>query len=163
MDNQIKRTTLMVRDAERSAQWYQTVFGMTRWFDKPFVLSGVGLAAGKAGDETRLVILKCEDPVIGMLGLLEWVNPKMDAPAEIPTEVKFGMPIFVVTSDDALGVFERAKDQGTHIHAEPHDWEVIGASNETKSMRSVSIFDPDGYFYEVNQTLSVTPASDAAS
>ena len=160
MDNQIKRTTLMVRDAERSAQWYQTVFGMTRWFDKPFTLSGVGLAAGQAGDETRLVILKCSDPVIGMLGLLEWVNPKMEAPKEIPTRVTFGMPIFVVTSDDAHGVYERAKAEGTHIHAEPHDWEVVGANDEIKTMRSVSVFDPDGYFYEVNETLSVKPAGD---
>lgn len=157
MSNEIKRTTLIVRDAERSAAWYETVFGMTRWFDKPFTLSGVGLAAGKAGDETRLVILKCKDPVIGMLGLLEWINPKMDAPG-VPTEVRFGMPIFVVTSEDALAVYEKAKAEGTRIHAEPHDWEVVGARNETKKMRSVSIFDPDGYFYEVNETLSVTEA-----
>lgn len=158
MANEIKRTTLIVRDAERSAAWYENVLGMTRWFDKPFTLSGVGLAAGKAGDETRLVILKCKDPVIGMIGLLEWVNPKMDAP-EVPTEVQFGMPIFVVTADDALDVYEKAKAAGTRIHAEPHDWEVVGANNETKQMRSVSVFDPDGYFFEVNQTLSVTEAA----
>ena len=36
----IKRTTLMVRDANAAAQWYATVFGMRRWMDVPFTLSG---------------------------------------------------------------------------------------------------------------------------
>ena len=58
MADVIKRTTYMVRDAERAAQWYEKVFGMTRWMDTPFTLSGTQLAAGNQGDRTRLVILK---------------------------------------------------------------------------------------------------------
>ncbi|MCG8443573.1 MAG: VOC family protein [Caulobacterales bacterium] len=159
MTETIKRTTLIVRDAEAGARWYEHVFGMTRWFDKPFTLSGVGLAAGEAGDETRLVILKANHPEIGMIGLLEWVNPRMDAPAEIPTRVGFGAPIFVVASDDAHGVHARAVEMGTRIHSAPHEWTVVGAKNETKHMVGVSLFDRDGYFYEVNQTLRVEPAA----
>ncbi len=158
MTETIKRTTLIVRDAEKAARWYEEVFGMTRWFDKPFTLSGVGLAAGKAGDETRLVILKANHPEIGMIGLLEWVNPRMDAPP-VPTEVTFGSPIFVVSSEDARGVHDRAVKLGSHIHSEPRDWTVVGAAGETKHMIGISLFDPDGYFYEVNQTVSVEPAA----
>ncbi|MEL7028347.1 MAG: VOC family protein [Pseudomonadota bacterium] len=158
MADTIKRTTLIVRDAEAAANWYADVFGMTRWFDKPFTLSGVGLAAGKAGDETRLIIMQANDPKIGMIGLLEWINPRMEAPP-IPTEVGFGMPIFVVESGDARGVGERARKLGSRIHAEPHEWTVVGAQNETKHMVSVSVFDLDGYFYEVNQVLKVEPAA----
>lgn len=43
----VKRTTLMVRDADAAARWYETVFGMTRWMYVPFTLSGTQLAAGK--------------------------------------------------------------------------------------------------------------------
>ena len=149
----LKRTTLIVRDAEASARWYERVLGLSRWFDRPFTLSGVGLAAGKAGDVTRLVILRGEDPVLGMIGLLQWVDPPLDAPAEVPTEVRFGMPIFVASTADAQGVYARALAAGTRVHAAPHEWSTPGADGVEKRFLGVSVFDPDGYFFEVNELL----------
>lgn len=157
MADTIKRTTLISRDADAAAKWYEEVFGMTRWFDKPFTLSGQGLAVGQKGDETRLIILKANDPVIGMIGLLEWLDPKMDAPP-VPTTVQFGAPIFVVASEDCQGAHDRAAALGSTIHSAPHEWTVVGAQDETKHMIGCSFFDLDGYFYEVNQTLRVEPA-----
>ena len=159
MTDDIKRTTLMVRDAERAARWYEQVFGMTRWMDTPFTLSGTQLAAGSKGDQTRLIIMKCNHDVLGMLGLLQWVDPPMPAPAELPTRVQFGVPIFVVASQDARGATDLARALGSHIHCEARDWVVTGASGETKQMIGCSFFDLDGYFFEVNQTVSVTPAA----
>ena len=98
MSNIIKRTTLMVRDMDKSLAWYQNVMAMDVYYDKPFTLSGEGLAAGKAGDLIRLVILKCEHPEIGMIGLMQWVDPVMPAP-EVPAELGFGMPTFVVGTE----------------------------------------------------------------
>ncbi len=159
MENILKRATLIVRDANTSANWYESVFGMTRWFDQPFTLSGQFLAAGEKGDETRLIIMQCEDPVIGMIGLLSWDNPPRFKDEPIPTEVKPGVPIFVIVSDDARGVYQRAKEKGTQIFSEPKERQVTGAKGETKTMVSISLFDPDGYFYEVNQTTVIEPAS----
>ena len=88
MTNIIKRTTLLVRDAEAAANWYSEVFGMKRWLDTPFILSGIGLAIGDAGDKTRLVIMQCEDPLIGMIGLLQWVDPEMQAPPVVREEAR---------------------------------------------------------------------------
>lgn len=150
----IKRTTLMVRDAERAALWYEHVFGMTRWMDTPFTLSGTQLAAGEKGDNTRLVILKCEDDLIGMIGLLEWLNPKQTVPSALPTQIAFGAPIFVVASKDAKGATERARELGSRIHCEPLPWEVTGADDKIKQMLGCSFFDLDGYFYEVNQQIA---------
>ncbi|WOE75396.1 VOC family protein [Alterisphingorhabdus coralli] len=151
----LKRTTLMVRDAEKAAQWYSHVFGMTRWMDTPFTLSGTQLAAGKKGDKTRLIILKCEDDLIGMIGLLEWLDPKQDAPEELPRQIAFGAPIFVIASDDAAAAVERARALGSHIHCEPHEWEVTGADGKKKNMIGCSFWDLDGYFFEVNQLVKV--------
>jgi len=148
MADQIKRTTLMVRDGDRAAEWYETVFGMTRWMDTPFTLSGNQLAAGKKGDKTRLLILKCEHDMIGMIGLLEWLDPKQDAPEELPVEIQFGAPVFVVTSEDAHGTFERARTLGSRIHCEPHEWSVAGADGKQKNMIGCSFWDLDGYFFE---------------
>ena len=33
MTDTVKRTTLLVRDAEKAAQWYEEVLGMRRWMD----------------------------------------------------------------------------------------------------------------------------------
>ena len=151
----LKRTTFMVRDGERAAQWYEQVFGMKRWMDTPFTLGGAQLAAGNKGDRTRLIILKCEDAVIGMIGLLEWQEPKMEAPAELPTRIQFGSPIFVMASNDARGAAERARALGSRVHCEPHEWEVTGADGKRKDMIGCSFFDLDGYFFEVNQIVKV--------
>ena len=151
----VKRTTLIVRDIERSAVWYQEVLEMTPYYDDEIVLSGVGLAAGKRGDKTHLMILKCQDPTIGMIGLLQWVDPEaLPAPAEIPTAVTYGSPIFVVESDDLRGLYERARALDTAIHSEPHEWSVRGPSGEMIDFLGMSMFDPDGHFFEVNQRLN---------
>ncbi|PHR20554.1 MAG: hypothetical protein COA41_05175 [Sphingopyxis sp.] len=145
----------MVRDGDRAVHWYQTVFGMTKWMDTPFTLSGTQLAAGKKGDETRLIILKCEDDLIGMIGLLEWLDPKQDAPAELPTEIAFGAPIFVVAAEDAEATLERARALGSRIHCEPREWQVTGADGKQRDMIGCSFWDLDGYFYELNQIVTV--------
>jgi catechol 2,3-dioxygenase-like lactoylglutathione lyase family enzyme len=149
----IKRTTLMVRDAEAAARWYDHVFGMVRWMDVPFTLSGTQLAAGKKGDKTRLIIMKAADDQIGMIGLLEWIDPKQHAPAEIPKRIAFGAPIFVVAAQDCRATTDRARTAGSHIYCEPHDWTVTGADGQPKAMIGASFFDLDGYFFEVNQAL----------
>jgi len=102
--NIIKRTTLIVREMSVSRRWYEYVLGMKTWLDTEFVLSGKGLAAGKAGDRTHLVILQAEDPKIGMIGLLQWLEPAAMPAPPVPTTVGFGSPIFVVEAEDARAV-----------------------------------------------------------
>lgn len=156
MANTIKRTTLIVRDIEKSVTWYQQVMGMSVWMDTDFTLSAEGLAAGKAGDVTHLTIMQANDPVIGMIGLLQWVDPPMPAPDEIPKTVTYGNPTFVVEAEDARASYEAARHLGTHIHSAPHEWSTRGHDGRMKHFLSVSLFDPDGYFYECNQVLRIT-------
>lgn len=150
----LKRTTLIVRDAEAAARWYEGVFGMARVMDTPFTLSGTQLAAGAKGDRTRLIILKCADDVIGMIGLLEWIDPPITVPAELPTRIAFGAPIFVVAARDCRATTERARAAGSRIHCDPHDWRVRGFDGAEQAMIGASFFDLDGYFFEVNQRVS---------
>ena len=151
--NIVKRTTLFVRDMDASKRWYEYVLGMSIFYDREFTLSGVGLAAGNAGDITRLVILKCDDPAIGMIGLLQWLDPVMPAP-EIEYKVGFGNPTFVVASDDAALTHSRAVAMGTRVHSKPHEWSTLGANDKIKNFIGLSLFDPDGYFFECNQLVS---------
>ncbi len=150
--NIVKRTTLMVRDMTRAQHWYEYVLGMSVYYDNEFVLSGQGLAAGKAGDKTHLVMLKCEHPEIGMIGLLQWVDPPLPAPP-LPTQITYGNPTFLVASQHVHQVFERAQELGTRVHSAPHAWSTRGANGKMKHFLGLSVFDPDGYFYECNQLV----------
>lgn len=161
MASLVKRTTLIVRNIETSRRWYECVLGMRVWMDTDFELSGTGLACGKAGDKTHLTIMQSEDPKLGMIGLLQWLDPPLPAPDEVPTTVGFGNPIFVVEAEDAVQSCEAARSLGTHIHAEPHEWSVTGHDGRIKHFISVSLFDPDGYFFECNQVVRITDARDA--
>lgn len=157
MTNIIKRTTLIVRDMQASVQWYKDVLGLSIYMDSEVVLSGEGFAAGKANDLTHLVILQAEDPVIGMIGLLQWLDPPLPAPDDIPRTVTYGNPTFVVSSDNVHAAWEQALLLGTHVQAPPHDWSIKGANGMIKHFIGVSLFDPDGYFYELNELVRETP------
>ena len=153
IDALIKRTTLIIRDMNASSQWYEEVLGMTLYYDDEITLSGNGMAAGKKGDITHLKIYKCEDPVIGMIGLLQWIDPIMPAP-EIPKSVGYGNPTFVVDTKDVQSLYARALKLNSNIHSHPHEWSVRGATGSMINFLGMSLFDPDGYFYEVNQRIN---------
>ena len=150
----VKRTTLIVRNIEASSKWYEEILDMSLYYDDTITLSGQGLAAGKKGDVTHLKIYKCSDPVIGMIGLLQWLDPELPAPEKIPTKVDYGNPTFVVDTDNVDEVYKKALALGTHIHSEPHEWSVRGADGNIINFITLSVFDPDGYFYEINQRLT---------
>ena len=153
MKNIIKRTTLFVRDMETSKSWYKDVLGLKVWMDDIVTLSGTGMPAGGVGDKVRLIIMKAEDPTIGMIGLLQWVDPELPAPEEIPKTVTYGNPTFVLSSDDVEEIAKKASECGTHIHAGPTEWSIRGQNGKMKYFLGLFLFDPDGYFYEINQLV----------
>ena len=152
--NIIKRTTLIVRDMAASKRWYEYVLGMRVWMDTEFVLSGDGLAAGAAGDRTHLVIMRAADDKIGMIGLLQWLDPVWPAPTA-STAVGYGMPVFVVESADVALVARRAEELGTRVHSPPRAWSTRGARGELRHLIGTSVFDPDGHFFECNQVTAI--------
>jgi catechol 2,3-dioxygenase-like lactoylglutathione lyase family enzyme len=149
--NILKRTTLIVADAERSLAFYRDLLGFGLWYDGEIVLSGRGLAAGAAGDRTRLVIVKAADPVIGMIGLLQWVEPALPVPVEPRSRLGVGDVVFVMQGEDVAATHRRLVAAGARIFAEPHPFEVRGADGSLLRMTSMSFWDPDGYFIELNQ------------
>ncbi len=153
MNTIVKRTTLIVRDMEKSIAFYEGVLGMTKYYDNQVTLGGDLLPAGNKGDVTHLTMWKCEDPVIGMIGLLQWVDPVWEAP-EISYEVGYGNPVFVAAVDDAEEAYEKAKAAGCEIRGALSEATYPAAKGGTVTVRSVGVFDPDGHFFELNQTLT---------
>ncbi len=157
----IKRTTLIVRDIKKSRHWYEHVLGMTTWLDTEITLTGEGLCAGAPGDRTHLVIMRAEDEKIGMIGLLQWLDPPLPAP-EIPTSVSYGLPVFVVETDDAPELARRAQALGTRIYNPGREFTMPGADGGTRHLIGVSLFDPDGHFLECNQVLATNYSEESA-
>ena len=87
-----------------------------------------------------------------MIGLLQWIDPVWEAP-EITYKVGYGNPVFVAAIDDAEAVYEKAKAFGCKIRAPLSETEYPAAKGGIVRVRSVGVFDPDGHFFELNQTL----------
>ncbi len=157
----IKRTTLTVRDVAVSVRWYEYVLGMTVWLDTEYVLSGEGIAAGSPGDRTHLVIMRAEHDKIGMIGLLQWIDPPRPAP-EIDYAVGWGAPVFVIETDDAVELARRAEALGTRVKTRERRFTVTGAGGQIRHLKGSALFDPDGHFFECNQVLRIEQPSGAA-
>ena len=151
MTNVLKRTTLIVRDVARSMAFYRDVLGLTVWYDDEIVLGGITLAAGQRGDRTRLVIMKSEDPFIGMIGLLQFTEPPLPAPDAERTRLGIGDVVFVMQTDDVDEVHGRLLTAGARVHAAPHEFRVRDAGGAEVAMTTLSFWDPDGYFFEINE------------
>lgn len=156
MANLLRRTTFIVADAQRAASFYETVFGWTRFYDHSLIAKAGFPPVGPRDEPVKLVLLKAEDPLVGMLGFLQYVDAPFDtAVLTCRTKVRMGEPILVIQTDDVLGIHARAAAAGATISTPPKDWEV--PSHDGKSvirLRSMSMFDPDGIYSEINQHLS---------
>lgn len=154
MGNEIKRTTMMVRDMERALEFYRDVLGAKVWFDRPFTLDGGGLPIGKKGDKLRLCIIQFKHDTLGMIGLMEFLEPVMPAP-EIDYTLGYGKPVFVVVAEDAQVIYDRAEASGFKTRGAPKTWSTTGAKGETKHFLSTYLWDGDGHFFECNQVTHI--------
>ncbi len=148
-----RRVTMMARRMEPALQIYRDILGMEVYYDQEIDVTGTGVPTGVSGARARLVILKCNDPYIGMLGLLQYVDPPLPPPLPRPepNRVRAGEIVFVMHHEDVDGVYEQLKDiEGVQIVSEPIISEYPKGDGVIR-VKGMSFFDPNGYFLEVNQ------------
>ncbi len=134
----LKRTTLIVGDIAASLAFYRDALGMTVVSDITVPFGSEILPANVPGAKARVAVLKGADPAVGMLGLLCFLDPPLDAPEEIRHHIGIGDALFMAEVDDASAIHARLKESAGRIHA--------GSA--------ASFFDPDGYFFELAPTSS---------
>lgn len=156
MQGILRRTTFVVPDAARAAQFYETVFGWTRFYDHRVAVHEGFPPAGPHNTPCHLVILKADDPRIGMLGLMQYLDPPFDT--AVPTarsKVRMGEAILVIQTPDVDAVHQRARAAGANVVMPPTSWEVPSHDGSTViRLRTMSMFDPNGVYSEINQHLS---------
>ena len=149
-----RRVTMLVNEIETPLRIYRDILGLSVYYDDEVTISGIGLPAGEPGAKARLVILQGNDPYIGMLGLLQYLQPPLPPPTPRANTLGVGDTVFVMNSDDVKAVHEKlAAVEGVHIHSEPHVSEYPKPDGGVFRLLGMSFFDPNGYFVEVNQWL----------
>ncbi len=149
-----RRVTMLVGAMDAPLTIYRDILGMRTYYDDTMTISGIGLPAGEPDAEARLVILKANDPYIGMLGLLQYLAPPLPAPPPYARRLGVGDTVFVLNADDVKGVHERLEGMdGVYIQSAPHVSEYPKPDGGVFRLLGMSFFDPNGYFVEVNQWL----------
>ena len=108
------------------------------------------LPGTKAGDKIHLIILKAQDPVIGMIGLLKPIDPQEEFPP-LEFDFKYGSSVFVVGVDDVEELYQKALKFGAKMRAPLRETIYPGADGNDVHDKSLGLYDPDGHFMECNQ------------
>ena len=149
-----RRITLLVNDIEKPLKIYRDILGMEIYYDDEMTLTGVTIPAGEPNTKARLVILKCNDPYIGMLGILQYLDPPLPEQGEYRKRLGIGDIVFVMNHDDVQSVYAQLKElEGVHLQSEPSVSEYPKPDGGVFRLLGISFFDPNGYFIEVNQWL----------
>jgi len=150
----VRRTTIIVRNMEHSLRLYRDVIGLKINYDQIVTTSGVALPAGTPGAKARLVLLNANDPWVGWIGLMEWIDPPIPADP-YSRRMGPGDVVIVMNTDDVEKRCEAAKAvPGVTFTAEPR-LQIYPGRGDGPDIRVMgcNFFDPDGILIEMNQIL----------
>ncbi len=153
----IRRASIVVRDMERSLEFYQGALGLEINYDTVVELSGVNLPVGEPGNKARLVLLNGNDPYIGWVGLLDPFEPELEGVDEpYPTRLAPGTAFLVVNTDDAEKACKAAtKIEGVTMTGPTRLQVYPGRDGRPDiNVRGCNVFDPNGVAVEINQLLN---------
>lgn len=151
----VRRTTIIVRSMENSLKLYRDAVGMKVNYDAVVETSGVALPAGEPGAKARLVLLNANDPFIGWIGLMEWLDPPLAERGPYPKRLGTGGVVIVMNTDDVEGRCAAAKKvPGVTFTAEARPQQYPGRNGAPPiRVKGCNFFDPDGILIEMNQLL----------
>ena len=151
----LRRTTLIVGDTERSLKFYRDALGMIVIYDKE-INNPRGASVEDADIARRLVFLRANDDRIGVLGLLEYVKPRKPQVDLTGTAFHEGTTVQVYNTTQQAESIAKAKEiPGVIVVDEPEIVEYPSYDNTTTIRVSVATLqDPDGFTVELNEVLS---------
>jgi catechol 2,3-dioxygenase-like lactoylglutathione lyase family enzyme len=152
----VRRTTLIVNNADKSLALYRDALGMKVMYDQ---MINSPMEDGNTR-KRRLVLLQANDDFIGAIGILEYIYPLKPQRAESFDEPVPGDPIIVINASDLDTRWKQvaATPDITIIDA-PKLVEYPRADGGKIKVMVSMVRDPDGYWLEINQLLDAPAAA----
>jgi hypothetical protein len=149
----IRRTTLVVRDIDKSLPLYRDALGLKVVYDQ--LIGGGTDKEGKVTPPTiRLVLLRANDQFIGVLGLMQRLNQPMASPVTEFKRPNAGGMIMVINAKDLEERWPKIKaTPHIKVDTEPYRIDYPGPNNTKIPVLFSSVFDNDGNFIEINKLL----------
>lgn len=158
----LRRTTLIVRDLEKSLLLYRDALGFDVVYDQELTSPGLDTRHGADGkNRSRLVLTQTNSGIMGMLGLWQFLDPtgKDTAP---PDEADFtpGEIVLLFNTTDLEKRFAAAASvPGVQVIGAPAERRYPSPAGDIVVMVSMLV-DPDGHTIELNQIISDPRASE---
>ena len=148
----IRRTTFVVRDIDKSLALYRDALGLKLIYDQ-LIGGGVDKDGKAMAPTVRLVLLRANDSFIGNLGLMQRLNTP-PAPPPVFAKAGVGQMIMVINVAD-LDTRWSAIEKAPHIKVEtpPTRVEYPQAGGGVIPVMFSAVWDPDGNYIELNKLL----------
>jgi pimeloyl-ACP methyl ester carboxylesterase len=154
----VRRTTLIVHDIDASIRFYRDVLGFELWLENRGKVTPSSLPSeAPVGAPSRFAIMKGRHPWIGMVGLLQYGEPRPAPPP--PKALRPRDAVLMIETEDLDGIWARMQRAGTPIHKRPQTSEVTGAGGARWQATFLFAFDPDGHMLEINERRPAATAT----
>jgi len=153
----LRRTTLIVRDLEKSLNLYRDVIGMEVIYDQEINRPH---SDDQREQKLRLIFLKASHDHVGVIGLIDYEYGYPDHPAHTKPVRKEGFtPGNVVLLFNTTELNEKwekvASTPGVEVISQPTLTVYPGyAGNEEIKVLVSKFYDPDGYLIELNEVIT---------
>jgi catechol 2,3-dioxygenase-like lactoylglutathione lyase family enzyme len=143
----IRRASIIVDDMEASLRFYRDALGLEVFYDQEISSPEEGLLLGLPGARVRVVSLQAGDSVIGMVGLVEVIEPRLAprAPARSAVGAPDAALIFVTEAIEQ--VHDRLVGAGARMQAAPLEYEIP----QRGLCAGMSCYDPNGLLLDITQ------------
>jgi catechol 2,3-dioxygenase-like lactoylglutathione lyase family enzyme len=155
MNDILLRSTFIVADVDAAIRFYRGVFGWHLAYDNVLAVDRRFPPAAPDAAPARLVFFQGDDPEIGGIGFMKYLHHKMaHGPNKHRKTVGEGEAILVIKSADPDATYQRVLKTDAVIVAPPTDWTVPSpVAGQVIRLRTMSLFDPNGIYLEVNKVL----------
>ena len=144
----VKRTTIIVRDMEKSLKFYRDLLGMDVFYEGHIGNPGASDLMGMTISGLHMVVMSAAGADTGMVGLMELkdAEPPLKETAWSDT-VKAGETILVIPTENMKELYEGTVAQGFKVATPPTKMEVPNRPEIHEMMAR----DPDGVIVNLTQ------------
>ena len=150
----IRRTTLVVRDIDKSLALYRDALGLKRIYDQRMG-GGTGSDGKPLAPTMRLVLLRANDTFIGALGLLQRLTPSVEPEPPVMQTGPVKMIMVINVADLGTRWPKIAATPHIRVETEPTKVEYPAPGGGVIPVMFSAVRDADGNKIELNQILGV--------